>query len=215
MRRGSTAQFMKTGEGYNGRGDFNELKRYLIPISDSVLSQDPHIWGQIQHHLDKANQVLKKELPNVVNNIQELVNQSDHNCVDDFVLPPSNPVIRKSLTKLRFLIDQITELNRITLNERIIVLQEQRELMESMIELTQFLLDTHKAVSIRIQRIVNPRDRTVYLCNQKNQVLLSALRRAANREYIIVQLAPPPFRSNTHNKSCLLANRPRTEKGGV
>ena len=203
MRRGSTAQFMKTGEGYNGRGDFNELKRYLIPISDSVLSQDPHIWGQIQHHLDKANQVLKKELPNVVNNIQELVNQSDHNCVDDFVLPPSNPVIRKSLTKLRFLIDQITELNRITLNERIIVLQEQRELMESMIELTQFLLDTHKAVSIRIQRIVNPRDRTVYLCNQKNQVLLSALRRAANREYIIVQLAPPPFRSNTHNKSFL------------
>ena len=203
MRRGSTAQFLRTGEGYKGRGNFEELKQYLIPISDSVLSQDTQIEFQVQHHIQKANSVLKKELPKVEDQIQNLIAQSEHDCSEDFVLPQTNPVIKNNLRKLKYIIEQIADLNKKTLSERISVLQQQKELMEGMIDLTQFLLDTHKAVSIRIQRIVNPKDRTIYMCNQKNMLLLSALRRAANRDYIVVQLAPPPFRSNARNKAFL------------
>ena len=203
MRRGNTAIFMKTGEGYKGKGDFKMLKEYLMPISDSVLSQDPQISDQIRHHLQKANTVLKRELPNVRKTIANLIEQTDHDCNEDFNIPKKNPVIAKHIRILRFLINELSDLNRVALNERIRALDEQCYLIESMTDLTQFLLDTNKSISVRIQRVVNPRDRTLYMCNQKNQVRLSNLRRAANREYIVIQLAPPPFRSGAKNKMFL------------
>jgi len=200
MHKGGAQHFIETGDGFVSSYDFKTLRKYLMTIPDDVLTQDPSIPTQILHHLQKANTVLKKELPNIVESINQIKPFLEHDCEEDFILPAKNEANKYNLMILRYIITHITEYSKKNAKERVEALENQKTIVEGMIELTSYLVQNPLPISIRIQRIISPKDRTIYSINQFSSLRLSTLRRIANRYYLYVQLVPPPFRSSVLNK---------------
>ena len=200
MYKGGAQHFINSGEGFISNFDFKFLKTYLMPISDEILSQDPNLPNQIIHHLQKANGVLNRELPKIIENINSLKLLMEHDCLEDFILPIRNDINFYQRMVLRFIIKKITKYNKINAKDRLDFVESQKNLVEGMIELTAYLIQNLLPISIRIQRIISPKDRTIYSINQISALKLSSLRRIANKYYLYIQLVPPPFRSSTLNK---------------
>lgn len=203
MRRGTTAQFMKTGEGYSGPGDFHVLKQYLIPISDNALAQDPQMCESIKHHLEKATKIITREHEKIVSTLSILREQLDHDCHEDYGIPDRNCLNWYDLIILLFLIETLYQINIDSITEKIIILDEQRNLMEQLLDLIQYMHNTNKTVTVRLQRIIESRERSIFFINKASQTRMSLIRRLANKYYTKVQLLPPPFRSNAKNREWL------------
>lgn len=203
MLKSNAIQLSKVGEKYTGRGDFNELKNYLIPIADSALTQDPQLIEQIQKHLQKANSVIKREHANVLQQIEALNELYNHDINEDYNIPERNTLNWYDIIILRYTIKEIEHYNPSAIKNRLALLETQRNLMEGMMDLTQYLIDTQKNFAVRMQRIVQPRDRSLFLLDYEENCRASLLRRFANKLYTKVQILPPPFRSNTANREWL------------
>lgn len=206
MSKSSAQHFYETGEGFISDIDWNELRSYLIPFQDDISLTDTLFNQKIVNHLGKCKNIIFNTIPKVQEKLQEVNESLQKDPLEHFHLPQINPANRFLHLKLRFLFKKIIKLTKVTTENRINRINHQFLLLNSLIQLIDFLLSSAPNMQrfmIKISRAVEPVDQTIYSITRPKAQLLHLIRRLAKTELIEISLIPVPFSSVQANKAFL------------
>ena len=200
MRKGFSHRFVNTGDGFESSFEFQNISPYLIPLSDAIIEQDPNILEKFIKHLNKSKKLIDIEITKQTELISSLHDTIDYPVESDFLIPEKNETNKDIRRILLFLIQKIQKYNVLCLKERIDTIDKHRIFLHSFQPLILHLLDKGIPVILKISRILSPQDRTLFSFQKLNNLKLTFLKRVANKYYLLIQLVPPPFRSQSSNQ---------------
>ncbi|KAK8837677.1 hypothetical protein M9Y10_036212 [Tritrichomonas musculus] len=202
----STQHFYETGEGFTCDLDWKELRSYLIPFQDDISLSDPQFNQRIINHLTKCRKIIYNAIPRIQEELQEINESLLKDPLEHYQLPEINPANRFLHLKLRFLLKKIAKLTKINAANRIERINRQFLLLNSLIQLIDYLLSSTqnlKRIMIKISRAVEPVDQTIFTITRPKAQLLHLIRRLVKTHLIEISLIPVPFSSASANRNFL------------